>query len=355
MEAPEQPQGDAIAHLLKQVSLFEGLEANQLRQVAALVRHRHVDAGETVFREGDAGDAFYIVFRGSVEIGKATRGGGEERLAIRRAGEGFGEMALLNDAPRSASAMALERGELLSLGRQEFQELMGPETPAFRMLSSLSRALRALDVRFAAREREEVGAELREFDAIVMAGMLPDILPQLPGYRIKATPIGNPEDLKDAIWDSFGVKSGETAVAVLAASGASAFPPSHTLSLARMALRSVAALLSNPGEILAVANRVLVAQAAPGAEVTCEVGLVVLGPGGVKWSGAGHPQANVIVGGQEGEVLPVHGPPLGMLEGFTYATNTLEQGKGRGVRLRAGTAPTIEGGSGPVEVEIIEG
>ncbi|MEX2528772.1 MAG: cyclic nucleotide-binding domain-containing protein [Gemmatimonadota bacterium] len=355
MEAPEQPQGEAIARLLQKVSLFEGLEANQLEQVVALIRSRAVDAGETVFREGDAGDAFYIVFRGSVEIGKSTPGGGEERLAIRRPGEGFGEMALLNDAPRSASAVALERGELLSLGRQEFQELMGPETPAFRMLSSLSRALRALDVRFAAREREKVGAELREFDAIVMAGMLPDTLPQVPGYRIKATPMGNPDDLKDAIWDSFAVKGGETAMAVMAASGASAFPPSHTLSLARMALRSVAALLSKPGEILAVANRVLVEQAAPGAEVTCDVGLVVLGPDGMTWSGAGHPQASVLVEGQSGDVLPVHGPPLGMLEGFTYATATLEHGEGRGVSLRAGTAPVVEGGSGPVEVEIIEG
>lgn len=355
MEAPEQPQGEAIAHLLQQVSLFEGLEANQLEQVAALVRSRTVDAGETVFREGDAGEAFYIVFRGSVEIGKATPGGGEERLAIRRAGEGFGEMALLNDAPRSASAVALERGELLTLSRQEFQELMGPETPAFRMLSSLSRALRALDVRFAARERERVGAELREFDAIVMAGMLPDVLPEVSGYQIKANPIGNPEDLKDAIWDSFAVKGGGTAVGVLAASGASAFPPSHTLSLARMALRSVAELVAQPGEILAVANRVLVMQAAPGAEVTCEVGLVVLGADGVTWSGAGHPQANVIVDGQRGDVLPVHGPPLGMLEGFTYATTTLEQGAGRGVSLRAGTAPADGDGSGPVQVEIIEG
>jgi CRP-like cAMP-binding protein len=91
---------------LAQVPLFEGLSQGRLEEVGALVVERLLRTGEVIFREGDAGDALYVLLQGNVRISKSIRGVGEEALAILEPGSCFGEMALIDSFPRSADARA---------------------------------------------------------------------------------------------------------------------------------------------------------------------------------------------------------------------------------------------------------
>jgi CRP/FNR family transcriptional regulator, cyclic AMP receptor protein len=109
--------------LLEKVPLFSGLNPAQLRSVAALAETRRFEASSFIFKEGDSGDVMYGVVQGKVRISKRVPGIGEEALAILEPGNYFGEMALIEDGPRSADAIAhigctlwvIERGKLEGL------------------------------------------------------------------------------------------------------------------------------------------------------------------------------------------------------------------------------------------------
>ena len=134
-----------VVALLQRVDLFAGLPDDDLSSIAAIVKGQTVEPGEWVFEEGDPGDAFFIVFQGAIEISKARADGTQEKLAVRRKGDGFGEMALLNDVPRSAGAKAAELTQLVSVSRSDFQQLLGGDSLALRMMRALSKALRLRD------------------------------------------------------------------------------------------------------------------------------------------------------------------------------------------------------------------
>jgi CRP-like cAMP-binding protein len=77
-----------------------------------------------VFEEGDTGDSFYIVMEGAIRISRIVAGMGEEALAVVRPGSYFGEMSLIDDAPRSATALAHETSKLFVVDRKDFEELL---------------------------------------------------------------------------------------------------------------------------------------------------------------------------------------------------------------------------------------
>jgi len=85
----------------------------------------HYAAGETIVNQGEIGDRFYIIESGSVEIVQERSDGSEERLGVRGAGESFGELALLHDAPRSASVRCLTPVDVLTFNRPDFLSLFG--------------------------------------------------------------------------------------------------------------------------------------------------------------------------------------------------------------------------------------
>jgi Cyclic nucleotide-binding domain len=101
--------------LLRTLPIFAPLPAPTLEGLARSVEHVRVAAGQTVIREGEVGDRFYVIADGEVEI---TRGG--ERLGTRERGEGFGEIALLQDVPRTATVTARTETLLLALDREPF-------------------------------------------------------------------------------------------------------------------------------------------------------------------------------------------------------------------------------------------
>ncbi len=95
--------GTDIRAVLKRVPIFSGLSRRQLGAVERILHRRHYRADEVVFRQGDPGVGMYFVISGTVLI---VQDPGAQELARLHEGEFFGEIALLNETPRSATAMA---------------------------------------------------------------------------------------------------------------------------------------------------------------------------------------------------------------------------------------------------------
>ncbi|MHB8399611.1 MAG: Crp/Fnr family transcriptional regulator [Candidatus Limnocylindrales bacterium] len=139
MAAPE------IASALSRCILFAGLSPADLASLEAEARVRRFRRGEVLFHQGDPGDALFIVARGAVKISLSSDDGDEAIITTARPGEFFGELALLDGAPRSATATALEPTETIVLSRLRFRELLATE-PALRdaLFATLARELRQL-------------------------------------------------------------------------------------------------------------------------------------------------------------------------------------------------------------------
>jgi CPA1 family monovalent cation:H+ antiporter len=143
LSAPHDPNrmGHDWLATLAEIPLFDGLSKRQLRRIAKLARTRRFAPGAAMVRSGDPGRSFYVVLDGSAKVVRA--GGRARRLG---AGDYFGEMALLDGAPRSADVVA--EGELLALtiDRAGFTKLLRAEPAlAQALLRTLAARLRAAE------------------------------------------------------------------------------------------------------------------------------------------------------------------------------------------------------------------
>jgi CRP-like cAMP-binding protein len=112
--------------LLRGVALFAPLPLTALERLAEALRTVHAPAGDTIVREGEPGRDYYLVVDGEVEV----RAGGRT-VARARAGDGFGEIALLRDVPRTATVVAVTDVELAVLGPADFlAAVAGPSSAA---------------------------------------------------------------------------------------------------------------------------------------------------------------------------------------------------------------------------------
>src|SRR3954452_19719789 len=118
---------EPIVAALGRCLLFAGLEERDLASLAREMRSRRFRRGEVLFHMGDPGDALFVVASGAVKISLPSEEGDEAILATVREGDFFGELALLDGAPRSATATALEPTETLVLPRPRFRELIATE------------------------------------------------------------------------------------------------------------------------------------------------------------------------------------------------------------------------------------
>src|SRR6478736_3915434 len=143
-----------LVESLARIPFFAGLDQPALERVAAGTRTRRFRRGEIIFHAGDPGNALYIIVSGDVKISLPSEEGDEAILATIGPGDVFGELALLDGAPRSATATALLATEAVILPRDQFRELVATE-PAVRdiLLASLAEELHFLDMtgRLAAR------------------------------------------------------------------------------------------------------------------------------------------------------------------------------------------------------------
>jgi CRP/FNR family transcriptional regulator, cyclic AMP receptor protein len=138
-------QADFASSALTKCPLFAGMDADSLLAITRSLRGRRFRRGEVLFHEGDPGDALFIVASGAVKVVVPSEDGDEAILATLRRGDFLGELALLDGAPRSASAIALEPTVALALPRDQFRSLVASE-PAIRdaLLAALSGELRRL-------------------------------------------------------------------------------------------------------------------------------------------------------------------------------------------------------------------
>jgi len=138
---PAAPVSESIAR----IPFFAGLDTPALERVAAGMRTRRFRRGEVIFHVGDPGDALFILVSGEVKISLPSDSGDEAIIATLRLGDVFGELALLDGAPRSATATALVATVCAVLPRDAFRVLISEE-PAVRdaLLASLAGELRRL-------------------------------------------------------------------------------------------------------------------------------------------------------------------------------------------------------------------
>ena len=106
----------------------------QVRALLSVARRRRFDRHEVVFHEGDPGDTVHLIARGRVALRVTTPLGDTVTLRILGPGSLFGELAVLDPAPRNATVVALERTETLALHRDHFDELRQQHPEVDRML-----------------------------------------------------------------------------------------------------------------------------------------------------------------------------------------------------------------------------
>jgi CRP/FNR family cyclic AMP-dependent transcriptional regulator len=133
---------DQAVELLSQISLFAALQPSYLRRIAALGIEEAYDAGAMIFKEGTKGDKMYLILSGAVRISRTVPGMGEEALAVLRSGTHFGEMALIDDFPRSADARAHEACRLFVIRKEDMEDLLFVDRDlAYDLLWSFVRTL----------------------------------------------------------------------------------------------------------------------------------------------------------------------------------------------------------------------
>jgi CRP-like cAMP-binding protein len=124
---------------LKSIDLFSQIPGEDLAQVALIATEEAREQGEEIFAEGEAGDALYLVLDGQVRVHR-----GDRMIAELGERECFGEMAILDASPRSATVTAVQDTNLLKISREDFQEIMSekPEI-ALGIIRVLSQRLRS--------------------------------------------------------------------------------------------------------------------------------------------------------------------------------------------------------------------
>ena len=109
---------------LKSLPLFKDLSGRDIGAVMQALHIRTYEEGEAVFVEGDIGRALFLVETGRVELTKSDPQGRPQRLVVAGPGDFFGEMALLEELPRSASATAIEKATLHLFYRTTLEALL---------------------------------------------------------------------------------------------------------------------------------------------------------------------------------------------------------------------------------------
>jgi CRP/FNR family transcriptional regulator/CRP/FNR family cyclic AMP-dependent transcriptional regulator len=134
-----------IGTALHEVSLFRELPDEELNALARQVVQRRFGRNELIFSQGDPGDGLYVVSQGHVSISRQSADGDELILSVSEPGEYFGELALFDDEPRSASATSIDDAVVLFLSRQAFRAFLEAHPSAvFTCLAVIVRQLRRL-------------------------------------------------------------------------------------------------------------------------------------------------------------------------------------------------------------------
>jgi len=125
--------------IMAAVPILRPLASSELEEILSISRLLRVNRDATVIREGELGNSMYVIVSGRVRILKEIKAGEQKTLATLGAGEVFGEMALIDRYPRSASVVTLTNSVLYQIDLDRFNELRTEWRPAaFKILRQLA-------------------------------------------------------------------------------------------------------------------------------------------------------------------------------------------------------------------------
>ncbi len=157
---------------IRNVYFFNDLDDVAIKKIVVLCREKTVAKGEIIFSEGDLADNFFIVLDGTVEVWKDYHSPHPDLLALHTCGHLFGEMALVDDLPRSATVIAREKTALLYINRQDFRNIIQEDAAiALSIMKSVSSMVRLSNESFVEglreknRNLEQANRELQEAQA----------------------------------------------------------------------------------------------------------------------------------------------------------------------------------------------
>ncbi len=134
--------------MLKRVPIFTGLDRKHIAQLSRIMVPRTFKTGDVIIKEGDQGAGVFVIISGQVEVVGGAQKASPTVLNTLGPGDFFGEMALFEGFPRSATVRALEETELLAMTRWDFRaELVSHAEIALAVLETVVRRLREADAR----------------------------------------------------------------------------------------------------------------------------------------------------------------------------------------------------------------
>ena len=153
------------ATAIRNVHIFEQLSKKELAAVEKLVHTRKYDTDETIFNEKDPGGGMYIVMEGNVSIVKNHGGTHEKNLVTLEHGDFFGEIALLDESPRTATAISLGDSKILGFYRTDLYELVERRPKlAIKIIVNLARVV-SERLRHSNSQAQELREKLASYDA----------------------------------------------------------------------------------------------------------------------------------------------------------------------------------------------
>ncbi len=128
---------------LKEISFFDEVAEQDLKEIAAITVEKSYDSGEIIIEENSRAETFFIIHKGKIEILKKFEDGEEVILGMYSDGEFFGEMAILDEGPRSATARAVDSTTVMEVSYKDFEKVLGvvPQI-AYSIMKELSTRLR---------------------------------------------------------------------------------------------------------------------------------------------------------------------------------------------------------------------
>jgi CRP-like cAMP-binding protein len=148
----------------RRFALFAELDDRELASIANVAKTRRYAKDDVIFHADESGDVFCLIKEGQVKVTMISPEGKEIILSLLGPGEFFGEMALLDDEPRSATVVATEALELVTIWRSDFLQILGENfTIAKKVLAELSKRLRNASNRIESLATMDVYGRLARF------------------------------------------------------------------------------------------------------------------------------------------------------------------------------------------------
>ena len=148
----------------RKFDLFNELDDRELASIAAVAKTRRYAKDDVVFHESESGDVFFLIREGKVKVTMISPEGKEIILSMLGPGDFFGEMALLDDEPRSATVVAMEPLEAVTIWRSDFLSILQENFSITRkVLAEISRRLRKMSTRAESLATMDVYGRLARF------------------------------------------------------------------------------------------------------------------------------------------------------------------------------------------------